>query len=200
MNAQKTSLVSVMEFHGSPIAFQEVGGKMMVNATQMAKPFGKRTRDWLRLEQAQDLIHTVSEAQMCASADLQQVRRGGNFQGTWFQEDVALFFAQWLSPKFYLACNRKLKELLSQQVIATATPEKYGINGILSNGEALYPYKESCNILGGVKWPKAYRRKKVHPQHFRLVYGRNFVTETYLTLLKGFYDYKNAANQLKLGL
>lgn len=200
MNATKTSLVSVMEFHGSQIAFQEIEGKMMINATQMAKPFGKRTRDWLRLEQAQDLIQTVSEAQMCASADLQQVRRGGSLQGTWFQEDVALFFAQWLSPKFYLACNRKLKELLSRQAIATATPEKYGISGILANGEALYPYKEACKEFGGVKWPKAYRRKKVHPQHFRLVYGRNFVTEQYLKLLKGYYDYKNAANQLTLGL
>ena len=47
MNATKTTLVEVMEFHGSQIAFEEINGKMMINATQMAKPFGKTPKDWL---------------------------------------------------------------------------------------------------------------------------------------------------------
>lgn len=36
MNAQKTQLATVMDFHGSFIAFKEINGKMMINATQMA--------------------------------------------------------------------------------------------------------------------------------------------------------------------
>jgi len=37
MNATKNTLVEVMEFHGNHIAFEEINGMMMVNATQMAK-------------------------------------------------------------------------------------------------------------------------------------------------------------------
>jgi hypothetical protein len=43
-----------------------------------------------------------------------KVKQGGNakYQGTWMHEDVALIFAQWLSPEFYLWCNDRVKELL----------------------------------------------------------------------------------------
>jgi hypothetical protein len=191
---------SLLQYHGNAIAFQQINGSLMVNATQMAKPFGKRTRDWLRLDQAQDLIQTVSEAHMCASTDLQYVKRGGQNQGTWFQEDVALFFAQWLSPKFYLMCNRKLKELISEQARLNSAPEKFGITGIINKGNAVFPFTEACKVLGKVKYPKASKRKARHPEQFIKLYGRNFITEQYLNLLKGYYDYKNANNQLKMNL
>ena len=107
--------LSVLNFHGSNITFEEINGKMMINATQMAKPFRKRPVEWLRFQQAQDLLKALSKVRNHTSADLQVVRKGGNpqLQGTWFHEDVALLFAQWLSPEFYIACNDKLKELLT---------------------------------------------------------------------------------------
>lgn len=189
-----------MQFHGKNIAFQNIEGKMMVNATQMAKSFNKRPVQWLRTDQAQDLIKTVCEVHKCTSTDLQVVTRGGKNQGTWFQEDVALFFAQWLSPKFYLACNTKIKELIAQQALEVSAPVKYGIEGIVHKGKAMFPFRESCQVLGKVKYPRATDRKARHPQQFLLIYGRNFVTDTYLELLKGYYDYRNASNQLKMNL
>ena len=190
--------LSVLTFHGSNIAFQEIEGKMMINATQMAKPFGRKTKDWLKTLQAKDLMKAVSKGTKIPLADLQVVRKGGNNSGTWFQEYVALFFAQWLSPEFYLACNYKLKELLAQQAIAL--PEKYGISAAVYNGEVLYPYNIACKKLGNVKYPKASLRRKRNPNHFRKLFGRNFITGKYLDLLKGYYDYKNQVNQLKLAL
>lgn len=200
MNATKNTLVEVMEFHGNRIAFEEINGKMMINATQMAKPFGKSKKpdNWLRTQQAKDLVNVVAVSHKCATVDLQLVRQGGVNQGTFFQEDVALFFAQWLSPEFYLACNTKLKELLSKQAILL--PEKFGIKPTAHNGEILYPYKESCQKLGNVKCPRAGKRRQLHPQHFRNLFGRVFITEHYLMLLKGYYDYKQAYNQYKLAL
>lgn len=191
---------SLLQFHGSAIAFQEINGSLMVNATQMAKPFGKRTRDWLITQQAQDLIQEMTEAGNLASTDLQVIKKGGKNQGTWFQEDVALLFAQWLSPKFYLACNRKLKQLISDQARIQSAPEKFGISGIIHEGDAVFPFTEACKVIGGVKYPKASRRKARHPEQFIMLYGRNFITEQYLNLLKGFYDYKNASNQLEFQL
>lgn len=47
------------------------------------------------------------------------VNQGGNnkmAQGTWMHEDLALIFAQWLSPDFYLWCNRRIKEILFGEI------------------------------------------------------------------------------------
>ena len=80
---------------------------MMVNATQMAKAFGhgKEPKYWLATQAAKDFIDALSEARNLALADLQQVVCGGDANGTWFHEDVALEYARWLSPKFAIWCN-----------------------------------------------------------------------------------------------
>ena len=198
MTTEKSTKMAMMQFHGSSIAFEEINGKMMVNAAQMAKPFNKTPKDWLRTQQARDLIETVAVRQKCLTNDLQVVRQGGLNQGTWFHEDVALFFAQWLSPEFYLACNDKLKELLTKQRLQL--PEKYGVLPIIHESRPIYPYIEVMKALGGSTRGSAARRKRKYPEHFIKVFGRNFITDTYFTLLKGYYDYKRASNQLTLAV
>jgi len=101
-------------------------------------------------------------------------------------------------PALAVACNDRLKELLTQRAIAL--PEKYGITANVYNGEVLYPYGIACKELGNVKYPKATLRRKRSPEQFRKLFGRNFITSKYLDLLKGYYDYKNSSNQLKLNL
>jgi hypothetical protein len=46
-------------YNGNPITFN-VNGKVMVNATEMAKPFGKLPKDWLYTKQAKELINSLS--------------------------------------------------------------------------------------------------------------------------------------------
>lgn len=194
----KKEQLSVLQYHGSNVTFEEIDGKIMVNATQMAKPFGKRTRDWLVTQQANDLLKALTEAGNLASADLQKVVRGGTNQGTWFHEEVALLFAQWLSPEFYIACNRKLKELLTTQ--ALQLPAKHRVSPIVHEGQLLYPYMAVMQAVGGSVKSSASKRKRKHPEHFFKVFGRNFITGHYFDLLKGYYDYKLASNQLTLSL
>ena len=109
--------LSIYAYQGSEVTFSN-GDNVMVNATQMAKAFGKTPKDWLRTEQAQRMIEAISNRQKCTFADLQVVRNGApeNGGGTWFHEDVALVFAQWLSPEFYLWCNDRIKELIKNGV------------------------------------------------------------------------------------
>lgn len=104
-------------YNGSPITFQQ-GDSVMVNATEMAKPFGKRTNNWLNNKQTEELIACVSAVTGIPATGLVQVRQGGapEEQGTWLHEDLALVFAQWLSPQFYLWCNARVKELLTTGV------------------------------------------------------------------------------------
>ena len=103
-------------YQGSEITFSN-GENVMVNATQMAKAFGKQPNDWLRTEQSKRMVEAIATTKKCCVADLVVVRNGGNTgNGTWMNEDVALVFAQWLSPEFYIWCNDRIKELIKNGV------------------------------------------------------------------------------------
>ena len=101
----------IFQYNGSPITFQ-IGNSLMVNASQMAKPFGKSPKDFLKTEQSKCFIETLSEVRKILSSDLVVVIYG-NGGGTWMHEDVALEFARWLSPAFAIWCNDRIKELLT---------------------------------------------------------------------------------------
>ena len=108
-------------YEGNPITFATCGNVMM-NATQMCKPFGKTPKDWLRTNQAQDFINTLSVVRQKCLTDLVVVYQGGTTQGTWMHEDVAVEFARWLSPKFAIWCNDRIKDMLRGMSSPTSQP------------------------------------------------------------------------------
>lgn len=113
----------IFQYNGTPITFQ-IGGTLMVNATQMAKPFGKQPIFWLNNQSTKEFLAQLSELRNLSSADLVRVTKGGNdkkLQGTWMHEDVALEFARWLSPAFAIWCNDRIKELLMNGTVSTGT-------------------------------------------------------------------------------
>lgn len=111
----------VFKYNGSEICFQSEAGSVMVNATEMAKAFGSKPADWLRTDQSDKLIGALAASHNCEPTDLVQVVNGGTRFGTWMHEDVALMFAQWLSPELYIWCNDRIKELMRHGM--TALPE-----------------------------------------------------------------------------
>lgn len=116
----------VFKYNGNSITFQ-IGENTMVNATEMAKPFdnSKRPQFWLNNQYTKDFINELAEARNLASADLVVITKGGNNhtqQGTWFHEDVALEFARWLSPKFAIWCNDRIKDILKRQYTSPSQP------------------------------------------------------------------------------
>lgn len=123
----------VYNYNGNNITFQLGNGDVMINATEMAKAFGKTPKDYLRTQSAQELINALSVRLKCLPTDLVIVKNGGTNYGTWLHEDVALDFAQWLSVDFKLWCNDRIKELL-----------KTGVTTISDEDEAIY---NAMNIL-----------------------------------------------------
>lgn len=109
--------MTVFNYNDQPVTFKKNDdGIIMVNATEMAKPFGhgKEPSYWLNTQQSKNMIAAISTSRNLEVADLVRVINGGNTgNGTWMHEDVALVFAQWLSPEFYLWCNDHIKELLT---------------------------------------------------------------------------------------
>ena len=97
----------VFAYNGTNVTFARKGNLTMVNATEMAKPFNKTTKDWLRTEsskefisslsavrhflpsemvkimqgcspeQSERVIAAISESKKCVSADLVKVTKGG---------------------------------------------------------------------------------------------------------------------------
>lgn len=112
-----TSIIK-FDYNGTIIHFSK-GDNVMVNATEMAKPFGKLVGDWLRLKTTTEFAEALSADMHIPISALIQVVKGGNSeQGTWLHEDVALEFARWLSPSFAIWCNKRIKELLQYGMTA----------------------------------------------------------------------------------
>lgn len=144
------SNVSIYNYNGSDITFLN-DENVMVNATQMAKNFGKTTKDWLRTEQSSEYIETLSVMRKCLTADLVEVRQGGNpqMQGTWMHQDVALEFARWLSPAFAIWTNDRIKELLTTGVATINNDDETIANAMLILQKRLDSQKQRVQILEG---------------------------------------------------
>lgn len=113
--------IQIFNYNGNGVTFRK-GDSVMVNATEMAKPFGKEAKHWLVNQTTKEFIEELANVRNLTFADLVQVKQGSpdNGGGTWFHEDVAMEFARWLSPAFAIWCNDRIKELM--QVGFTATP------------------------------------------------------------------------------
>lgn len=103
--------IKTFQYEGNAITFN-IGEGVMVNATEMAKAFGKKPSDFLKTQSTKEFIEVLSASKKIEPTDLVKVTNGGENFGTWMHEDVALEFARWLSPKFAIWCNDKIKELL----------------------------------------------------------------------------------------
>lgn len=113
----------VYSYKGSEISFMN-SDSVMINATQMAKPFGKEPKFWLINQSTNDYLSELSKVRNLTLADLVQVTKGGNNPGTWMHEDVALEFARWLSPAFAIWCNDRIKELLKTGVTTVSNDDE----------------------------------------------------------------------------
>lgn len=134
------------EYQGNPISFSNENG-VMVNATNMAKPFGKRPVDWLQNKTTQDFLSVFSKVRKSTLADLVQVTQGGAYPGTWMHEDVALEFARWLSPEFAIWTNDRIKELLTQGVTTIANDDETIAKALDILNQRLAKAKEEKRLL-----------------------------------------------------
>lgn len=123
-------MIQTFNYNNSDITFQK-GSSVMVNATEMAKSFGKQPSDWTRQKSTAEFLNALSSVRGIPRAELIQSVMGGNStQGTWMHEDVAIEFARWLSPAFAIWCNDRIKELMRDGVTTTATDDEAIIKAI----------------------------------------------------------------------
>lgn len=110
------------QFNDSIVTFDLTSG-MMVSLTDMAKACNKQVGHWLELKSTKDYLQEYSASIGITIDEILIVKQGGNGGGTWANQDIALYFAQWLSPKFHIWCNRQIKELLTTGTVTIAKPQ-----------------------------------------------------------------------------
>lgn len=108
------------DYEGQNISFEFSDGNRMINASEMAKPFGKRVSNFLRLAETKAYIELleIRYADIMVGGKPKEVLRvvkGGDpqLQGTWMEEKLALKFAAWLSAEFELWVFDRIEELLT---------------------------------------------------------------------------------------
>ncbi len=67
----------------------------------------------------------------------------------------------------------------------------HGVQPVVFEGDLWYNYAEAIRALGGKKVDSSNRKRK-YPQHFKLIYGRNFITAAFFRLLEEYYNYRQA--------
>lgn len=125
MNSNK-NLIEILNIEGNEVAVSRQGvNNCMVNLTQMAKPYGKLPKDWLKLKSTQEYLQYRSSKMRNGNQERWEdspndecssnspitcdktyggqiiVMQGGNAkeQGTWCTDfHIALDFALWLDP------------------------------------------------------------------------------------------------------
>lgn len=60
----------IFNYNGNPITFQ-VGEATVVNATEMAKPFGKRPAKWLELPSTKEFLSSLCDVR---KSDITQLK------------------------------------------------------------------------------------------------------------------------------
>jgi hypothetical protein len=132
MKTSNSNALSIFNYEGAKITFQTTEGHVMVNANEMAKPFGKLPTDFLKTKQTKDYITILGQYENIHTEKLVEVQNGGSNPGTWLHELIALRFAQWLSPHFSIWVDKHIKELLTKgktekpkQIRRTALPASF---------------------------------------------------------------------------
>lgn len=126
--------IKKFDYKGQSISFEFEDKNKMINATEMAKPFGKPVGNFLRLKETQQYIALLKKrySHLNIGKEVLRVVKGGDainskMQGTWMDEKLALKFASWLAPEFELWVYDRIYELLITGKTELQTRPNYSI-------------------------------------------------------------------------
>lgn len=102
---------NVIPFHyqGQAVRFNS---ECWINATDVAKRFGKRPVDWLKQDETRQYMGVLAEALNCDPESLLETRRGRYQSGTWLHPKLGVAFARWLDLKFAVWADLHIDALL----------------------------------------------------------------------------------------
>ena len=150
--------------------------KMYLNATDMAKAFGKKPSDYLRQSSTKEYIAELKKILQVEDSRLELVRvvHGGKNHGTWMHHELALDFAMWLSPRFKAKFLRYIRQRMDE-AIAWRTKRLEVRTGFAPLTEAIkkshddpqfYHYKNEVDLINKIVFGMIAKK-------YREIYGCN---------------------------
>ncbi|MEZ4884975.1 MAG: KilA-N domain-containing protein [Chitinophagales bacterium] len=108
------SNLHIFTYNNHQITFDFRTEQKMVNATEMAKPFGKRPSKFLEIAEVKEYIKNLEQKSDVRQAviTIRGKFKDGRPQGTWMHKILALRFAQWLDVCFAIWVDERIEELL----------------------------------------------------------------------------------------
>ena len=127
---------------------------LMVNATQMAKIFGKRIDFFLKADHAKEFINALEFTPFGGNSEplkRDEIIQTKGQSGTWMHRILALKFAAWLDPKFEVWVFSTIDQILlghyREQREATAEKIRAEQQLELKKKELLEKYPEFVDFL-----------------------------------------------------
>ena len=116
--------VTKFQYNGQEIDFVPAGTtNVMVNATEMAQAFGRRTEDFLKTSNTKSFID-VMEKQINHPLNRGRIIENRGRNGIYFHRILALKFAAWLNPEFELWVYKTIDQILFGSYIEFRRAEK----------------------------------------------------------------------------
>ena len=132
------SHIKTVSFGNFPVSFRD---DAFLNATAIAKQYGKRVGDYLRNDRTQEYIEALAENLSRTrkitlnKKQLVAVKNGGTNNGTWLHPKLAIDFARWLDPRFAVWCDEQIEQILSGSLKAqpkTTVDDRTGLRQAVS--------------------------------------------------------------------
>lgn len=129
LSTQAHETSKIFSYNGNDVLF-DTKDDVMVNATQLAKIYGKRPNDYLSLPATNQLINAITRKYGISENQLVISKAGSshNGGGTWMHRLIVVDFCQWLDIDLKLWCTEKLDELMRYGMTATQPTLEQMIN------------------------------------------------------------------------
>jgi hypothetical protein len=136
-----------------------------INATAIAKQFGKRTENYLRTGETKAYIaalqkylfpceNSVTLKRVTEQNQLVIVKQGGSpeEQGSWLHPKLTIHFARWLSPDFAVWCDLQIEKILR----SNAAPDIFSeflkpITEPITTGDFEWRRQVICQLIENLK-------------------------------------------------
>jgi hypothetical protein len=116
------SSLTVLDFAGKNIRFENRGDRVWVSLSDMATATGKRVSNWTRLETTVEFLAEVESITQIRVIDSKVGGQGipENERGTWAIEEVAIDFAAWCNVKFRVWVSQQIRTLMTEGTVSIA--------------------------------------------------------------------------------
>ena len=128
---------------------------LYINATKLAKQFGKDLSNYTRTKSYQEYIEAFNSVKITVQEDLSLLKtvHGGKYSGTYIHSDLIVHFLRWLDVEFAVRCDMYIKQKIQQShndkitAEATAQANKDNLDWLIMRTEAKATRKSLTNAI-----------------------------------------------------